>query len=106
MICSSDGFTNILILRIYKIKCCYSHPQYIRINKQTQFHEKKTRRFVVSKFVKLSDELINNLHNTLIALQRSTKFWIGYVILLNKIFVLQNPCVHFSENKVGKKGNQ
>ena len=64
---------------------------------------KKNCRFVVFKFVKLSDELINNLHNTLIALQRSTKFWIGYVILLNKIFVLQNPCVHFLENKVGKK---
>ena len=35
LICSSDGFTNILTLRIYKIECCYS--QYIGINKQTQF---------------------------------------------------------------------
>ena len=34
---SSDGFTNILTLRIYKIICCYLHSHYIRINKQTQF---------------------------------------------------------------------
>ena len=36
----------------------YMHiAQYIRINKQIWFHEKKCR-FVVSKFVRLSDELI------------------------------------------------
>ena len=43
LICSSDGFTNILTLRIYKIECCYLHSQYIRINnknKQTKFHKK------------------------------------------------------------------
>ena len=40
------------------MKCWYLHSQYIRINKQTQFH-KNIRRFVVSKFVQLSDELIN-----------------------------------------------
>ena len=54
---TSDGFTNILKLRIYKIECCYLHSQYIRIN-NTQFHE-KNRKVVVSKFVKQSDELIN-----------------------------------------------
>ena len=53
---TSDGFTNILKLRIYKIECCYLHSQYIRIN-NTQIHE-KNRKVVVSKFVKQSDELI------------------------------------------------
>ena len=35
----------------------YIHSIYIRIGKQNQFHE-KIRWFIVSKFVKLSDELI------------------------------------------------
>ena len=49
MICSSDGFTNILNVDIY-----------IRKNKiKTQFQEKNWR-FIVSKFVKLSDEFIES----------------------------------------------
>ena len=40
LICSSYGFTNILTLWIYKIESCYLHSQYIRINKQTDFHKK------------------------------------------------------------------
>ena len=39
----------------HTIECYYLYLQQIRIDKQTQFHEKKS---VVSKFVKLSDELI------------------------------------------------
>ena len=39
VICSSEGFTNILTLRINKIECRYLHSQYIRINKQNQCHE-------------------------------------------------------------------
>ena len=47
---------NFLKLQIYEFE--YElHSQYIRMNIQTQFHE-KNRRFVVSKFVKLFDELI------------------------------------------------
>ena len=49
MICSSDGFTNILNVDIH-----------IEKNKiKTQFQEKNWR-FVVSKFVKLSDELVKS----------------------------------------------
>ena len=59
-------FTNIFVLNdqlVSRIFCHYEstrlnivifHRQYRRINKQTQFHKK----FVVSKFVKLSGELI------------------------------------------------
>ena len=37
---SSNGFTNILTLRIYEIDCRYLHSHYYtRINKQTQFQE-------------------------------------------------------------------
>jgi len=49
----------VLTPRIYKIEHCYLHSQYIRINKQTQFRKKKCR-LVVSKFVKLSVELIKS----------------------------------------------
>ena len=42
-------------LRIKKFEWCYLYSQYIRINKQTQFHEKKN---VVSKFVEPCHELI------------------------------------------------
>ena len=56
MTCPSDGFVNILTLWIYKIEWCYLHSQYIRIYKF-----KKIRRFLVSKFVKLSNELIKKI---------------------------------------------
>ena len=42
VICSLDGFTNILALRIYKTECCYLYSQNIRMNKQSQLHEKKS----------------------------------------------------------------
>ena len=60
MICSSDGFTNILTLQIYEIGCCYLHSQYITIQKLS-FTKKIFCRFVVSKFMKLSDKLISKI---------------------------------------------
>ena len=51
--------SRILKLRIYEFQCYYLHLQHIRINKQISF-TKKNRRFVLSKFVKLYDELANN----------------------------------------------
>ena len=54
MICSLDGFTTTYF------ECSCLHSQYIRKNKiKTQFQEKNWR-FVVSKFVKLSDELVKS----------------------------------------------
>ena len=55
MICSSNGFTNIFDTTKLNVDI-YIHSTYIRIIKQTLFYE-KNRRFVVSKFVKLCDEL-------------------------------------------------
>ena len=58
MICSSDGFLNILThYESTKLNVLIYIHSYTRISKHTQFHE-KNRRLVVSKFVKLSDELI------------------------------------------------
>ena len=31
LVCSSDGFTNILTLQIYEIECCYLHSKYITL---------------------------------------------------------------------------
>ena len=71
LICSSNGFTNTLTLRIYEIECCYLHSM-----KQTQFYAKNCRS-VDSKFVKLSDELITS--------SRRTCQWIPSLIFVNVI---------------------
>ena len=48
MIWSSDGFTNILKLLINEFESCYLQSKYLRINKQTQFQEKKKSGFVLA----------------------------------------------------------
>ena len=63
MICSSDGFMNILTLWIYKIECCY-----LQSNEYANSVSRKICRFVVSKFVKLSGELITGLICSLVVI--------------------------------------
>ena len=65
MICSSVAFTNILTLWIYEINIdtIYIHSKYT--NQENEFHFKKSHRFVVSKFVKLSNELIQSMFFTI-----------------------------------------
>lgn len=62
MICSSHGFTNILTLQIYETELLpftfTDHSTQEYINKLS--FSKKFHSFLVSKFVKLSDELINH----------------------------------------------
>ena len=57
-----------------KLNVKYLHSQYIQINQQTQFHEKNCR-FIVSKFVKLSDELIISLYVLFVTLLMDPPDW-------------------------------
>jgi hypothetical protein len=95
MICSSDGFTNILTLQIYEIECCYLHSSNIRINKQTQFHVKSCRFVVLNSWNYLSDELITRLIWLVKTLWR---FGIRDLFLrenLKLVFFRENTTAHF-----------
>ena len=65
--------------------------QYIRMNKQTQFHKKRCR-FVVSKFVKLSDELIIS-NSSIDYILCYIRFTISISISIKSLFLLKCPRV-------------
>ena len=55
---SSHSLTSFLKIRIYEFECCYL-LSYITVDKNELKKSVSRKKFVVSRFVKLSDELIN-----------------------------------------------
>ena len=93
LICSSDGFTNILTLQIYAIECCYLHDsKYIRISKWKNSVSQK----------KIIDSYFLNWSNYLLSSSLTSKvhiFWEGHKILRN--LPLTFDCSTYSQ-KLGK----